>query len=282
MDVKQTFIDALHLEQQGQPAQALQLYSTIIETDSSCRAAIVNAGVLYYRIKKYDEALEMFTRARTLKEDYSIHFNIGSVFFKIGHYKKAVMALDQCKKLNPHFYNAALVKGIAFSKLNNCKAALHCFKEVLEAQPENKAALQAIILLLYDEKKYSDALVYLRRYEKYYTSFKSSDIALHIVLECAKNQSPELIQLSLQKKEFKAFDEFIAAVPPTIFSDSKGDIKEKIQLLEEQIMAVPKAASLLSLSLCHLFTGDSHKALCCLAQALSTQQTLAASVRREI
>ena len=55
-------------------------------------------------------------------------------------------------------------------------------------------------------------------------------------------------------------------VPETIFNDSKGDIASKIKHLEKHIRTTPEAESLLSLSLCYLFQGNSQKAIYYLAQ----------------
>lgn len=266
MDLLEQFKEALKLEQEGKFQEALTVYTSIITVDNSFRAALLNLGSLYYRMKRYNEALDSFMGALKLKEDYIVLFNIGTLFFRIGQYKKAIVALNQCKKLNSDFVIALLVKGIAFSKLNHYKAALACFKEVLVKNPENKVALTAIVLLFYEQKNYSGALYYLRKYEGYYASFRFKDIAQDIILKCARHESAELIHFSLQKKEFKKFDEFVATVPETIFNDSKGDIASKIKHLEKHIRTTPEAESLLSLSLCYLFQGNSQKAIYYLAQ----------------
>ncbi len=267
MDVYEQFELAITLEEQGKYNEALQTYTAIVAKDNSFRAAFVNLGSLYYRMQRYEQALDCFSKALHLKEDYIVLFNIGSLFFRIGSYKKAIIALNQCYKLNPSFYIANLVKGIAFSRLNNYKAALLCLKEVLQKNPDNRVALTGIILLYYEQKQYTQALNYLQKYEQYYETFKYKDIASDIFLNCAKSPDARLVGQSLQKKEFKKFDEYIASIPPEVFNDTKGSIDSKIKQLEEAIHNDPSPSTFVSLSLCYLFIGNNEKALYYLAHA---------------
>ena len=268
MTIQEQFREALRLEEQGNVTEALQLYTNILKIDNSYRAALINLGSLYYRMKQFKHALDCFLRALQLKEDYIVLFNIGSLYFRLGEYKKAIITLNQCNTYNPDFFIALLVKGIAFSKLNNYKAALVCFKEVIKKDPSNKVALTAIILLYYEQKNYTDALHYLQQYDMYHESFRFREITSDIILQCAHYNNGELISYSLQKKGFRKFNEYIATIPPTIFKDSKGTIDTKIQQLEQEIRKEPTPQALISLSLCHLFIGNDQTALQYLAKAV--------------
>ncbi len=271
MTLQQQFSEALRLEQEGNFKEALQLYTHILTVDNTYRAALINLGSLYYRMKKLKHALDCFLRALQLKEDYIVLFNIGSLYFRLGQYKKAIITLNQCNKYNPDFFIALLVKGVAFSKLNNYKAALVCFKEVIKNNPSNKVALTAIILLYYEQKNYAEALRFLQQYDKYYNTFRFKAITSDIILQCAKQNEGKLISHLLQKKEFKQFDEYIATIPPSIFNDSKGTIDKKIQQLERDVQKEPTPQAFLSLSLCHLFVGNNHTALQYLARAAKAE-----------
>lgn len=267
MTIQEQFREALRLEEQGNVNEALQLYTHILTIDNSYRAALINLGSLYYRLKQFKHALDCFLRALQLKEDYIVLFNIGSLYFRLGEYKKAIITLNQCTTYNPDFFTAFLVKGIAFSKLNNYKAALVCFKEVIKKDPSNKVALTAIILLYYEQKNYTDALHYLQQYDIYHDSFKFREINSDIILQCAQYNNRELISYALQKKGFRYFNQYITTIPSTVFKDSKGTIDTKILKLEQEIRKEPTTKALISLSLCHLFIGNDQVALQYLAQA---------------
>ncbi|MCX8124011.1 MAG: tetratricopeptide repeat protein [Spirochaetes bacterium] len=271
MTLEEQFKEALQLEEQGNYTEALQRYTHILQIDNSYRAALINLGSLYYRMAKFDNALDCFLQALQLKEDYIVLFNIGSLYFRMGHYKKAIIILNKCNKYNPDFFIALLVKGIALSKLNNYKAALVCFQEVIKKNPSNKVALTAIILLYYEQKKYTDALHYLQLYNKFHHSFKFKDITSDIILKCAQITDETLIMHSLQKNEFRKFDEYIATVPSAVFNDSKGTITNKIMQLEQEIKKNPTPQGLISLSLCYLFTGNTSTAVKYLARAASKE-----------
>ncbi len=267
MTIQEQFKEALRLEVDGHVGEALQLYNEILEIDNSHRAALINLGSLYYRMKQFKQALDCFLRALQLKEDYIVLFNIGSLYFRLGEYKKAIITLNQCNTCNPDFFTALLVKGIAFSKLNNYKAALKCFKEVIKKDPANKVALTATILLYYEQKNYADALRYLQHYDRYHDSFRFREVTSDILLQCAQYSDEKLISHSLQKKGFRQFNEYIATIPHAIFNDTKGTIETKIQQLEQEIQKEPTPQVLISLSLCHLFVGNNQTALQYLAKA---------------
>lgn len=267
MTIQEQFREAIRMEEQGNVTEALQLYKHILKIDNSYRAALINLGSLYYRMKQFKHALDYFLRALKLKEDYIVLFNIGSLYFRLGEYKKAIITLNQCNTCNPDFFIALLVKGIAFSKLNNYKAALVCFKEVIKNDPSNKVALTAIILLCYEQKNYTDALHYLQQYDRYHDSFRFKEVTSDIILQCAHYNDGELISHSLQKRGFRQFNEYIATIPPVIFKDSKGTIDTKIQKLEQEIQKEPTPQAFISLSLCHLFIGNDQAALQYLARA---------------
>lgn len=266
MVIQEEFQKALKMEQEGNFPKALQIYISILEHDKSQRSVLLNLGSLYYRMNSYDQALECFMRALQLKEDYIVFFNIGSLLFRLGHYKKAIISLNQCKQLNPDFLPAVLLKGIAFSKLKHYNSALSCFKQALSYDPINKVALTALILLYYDQGAFNDAFHYLQLYKAQYTSFKFKDISSKIILQCAKNNS-EIVSTSLQKFKSNTFDEYISTVSGTIINTTKGEINNKIRALEQQISNNPNPHTLLTLSLCNLFIGNSQKALHYLTQA---------------
>lgn len=271
MTIQEQFKEALRLEAQSNFTEALQLYTQILRIDNSYRPALINLGSLYYRMEKLKHAMDCFVRALEIKEDYIVLFNIGSLYFRLGEYKKCIITLNQCNKQNPNFFIAFLVKGIAFSRLHNYKAALGCFKEVIKKNPSNRVALTALILLHYEQNNYADALRYLQQYDTYHASFRFKDIAADIILHCTTHNEEKLVSHSLQKKEFKQFDEYIATIPPTIFNDTKGTIDNKIQQLEKEIENKPTAQALISLSLCHLFVGNNYTALQYLAKAAKVQ-----------
>ena len=266
MVIQEEFQKALKLEQEGKFAEALQIYVSILEYDTSQRAALLNLGSLYYRMNKYDKALECYTKALQLKEDYIAFFNMGIMFFRLGYYKKAIISLNQCKKLNPHFLPAILLKGIAFSKLKHYNSAVSSFKQVLRYDPINKVALTALILLYYDLGDFNDAFYYLQLYRIQYSSFKFKEISSEIILQCAK-QDTEKVSTSMQQFKFNTFDEYITTVSDIIINNTKSELNNKIRTLEQQMIDDPNPHTSLTLSLYNLLTGNRQKAFHYLTKA---------------
>ena len=77
-----------------------------------------------YRMQgKYDEAIEAFTKAIELDDEYvfSSYVNLGVVYFEKGEYDKAIDACTKAIELDPGFIGAYYNRGGAY-----CKQGKYC------------------------------------------------------------------------------------------------------------------------------------------------------------
>jgi len=147
------FNSAIQFERNGDYQLALREYSAIIGERSDFREAYINMGTLYARMERFGEALASFGRALELAEDCATHFNMGSTLYRMGDYKKAIIALDRAKKINPDFSPASLIMGLSFSRMGNHRAAEICFRTVIRLSPDNSVALTALSILYYESRR---------------------------------------------------------------------------------------------------------------------------------
>ncbi len=264
------FAYAVELEKCGDYSSALREYKAIVSENSSYKEAYLNLGSLYSRMEHYDEAMENYHHALRLGEDYLIYFNIGSILYRKGEYKRAVLMLEKARRMQPRFPLTILVMGLCFSRLNNRKAALTCFEDVLAIAPRNRVALTALALHYYEEGNYSRTLQLLDQLEKTgIDKNRYNRLRADSLMNSGRDDEAVAVVKNMRhtSEGFKKFDTFIEAVPVELFTDRHGTIDTKIGILKEKVMTDGDRDSLISLSLCHMLKGDMDSAMDYLFQA---------------
>ncbi len=265
-ELQNAFNRAQQYEKDGDLKGALIAYKNIINKYTAFRPAYLNLGSILFQSGMYQEALTCYERALKLEEDHLIFFNIGSIHYRMGNYKKAVINLEKCRKLNNEFPIAVLVMGLCYSRMNNFKAAEKNFNEILVVWPSNRVALTALAIMYYNQGRNEESISFLNtllkldennhriRELKSAILFKTGDITA---------SAEEKKQVARKAEKYQFFNEYIKTVPVEVLTDRYGSIDEKIDDLQNK----KDRHSLISLSLCHLFKGDSDAAIDCLYRA---------------
>lgn len=259
---KERFNRAIQLEKSGDYSTALNEYFSIIRENSSFREAYINLGVIYSRINRLTEAMKCYEKALSMGEDFQTYFNMGCIYYKVSKYKKAIINLEKSRNLNSSFTLASLVMGLCFSRLNNIKAAETNFKNVLKIWPQNRVALTALAIIYYNQDKYNDSIKLLNRLLKLdEKNTKIRELKSDILYKTGRidESAEEIKSLRTISDGYKYFDEFIKSVPVEVYTDKYGTIDDKIELLKS--MADSGKNCLISLSLCHLFKGETDIAI---------------------
>jgi len=262
------FIKAVNFEKNGYYVDAMNSYVELLKRDENFREAYVNLGALYLRMGKYKLSMRCNEKALNLKEDYITYFNIGSTYYKQKRYKDAVINLEKARGLRSQFYLASLVIGLCYSRLKNYKAAKTNFLNLLKIIPNNRVALTALSIIYFNEKNFDKSLLLLNKLlEIDSQNFKIRDLKSTILLKIGdtKTLKEEINSVREISDGYKFYDEFIKAVPVQAYTDSYGTIDEKINNLES--LKSKDRDSLISLSLCYLFKGESDKAIDSLLEA---------------
>jgi tetratricopeptide (TPR) repeat protein len=260
--ITEAFNSAVQSEKNGSYDDALVSYKSIIKADPGCREAYINLGSLYSRMNNLPEAMNYYEKALSLGKDYLTFFNIGSIHYKMDDYKKAIMNLEKSKIQNARFLLSSLVLGLCYSRLDNLKAAEINFSDVLKINPQNRVALTALAILFYNQNKYSRAIQLLNTILKYdEANIKIKELRSNILLKTGKidESKQDIKSIKSISDGYRYYDEFIKSIPVEAYNDKYGTINEKIDFLKGNIENDKK--SLISLSLCHLFKGETDAAI---------------------
>ncbi len=260
--VVKKFNTAIQFEKDGNYSRAMEEYLAILKIDPRCREAYINLGSLYSRMNRLKHAMACYEKALSIHPDFLTYFNIGSIHYKMVNYKKAVMNLEKSKSANSKFVLSSLVLGLCYSKMDNFKAAETNFNDVLKITPQNKVALTALAILLYNRKKYGLSVQYLNTLiDLDGSNVKIRELKSYLLLKTgAIDESAEEIKSITKISDgYKYYDDFIKSVPVEAFDDKYGTIDEKIEILKDTVDKDKK--NLISLSLCHLFKGETDNAI---------------------
>ncbi len=267
---KQRFARCVALEREGRLEESIREYEKLIADLGGAKEIFVNLGAVYAKKEKMDDAMRCFESAHKYGEDYIVDFNMGSVLYKQGHYREAIVHLRRCKRIKADFALASLVMGLCYSRLNEKHAAKRCFEEVLKSWKDNVVALTALAIIAFQEGEFQKALECT---DKIAAAEPENKDILHLRakilyrMERFGEYADAIKEIKKSSKGFKNFDMFIQSIPVDVYTDGYGRIDQKIESLKEKAMADGTASSLISLSLCHLFKGDTDRAIDCLVEA---------------
>jgi tetratricopeptide (TPR) repeat protein len=268
--INQLEIAAVH-EKNGSITAAINEYLAIIQSDDTFREAYINLGVLYSKLQRFDDAIQCYDRALKLKKDYITLFNIGSLYYKKKEYKKAILFLEKSKHEKQDFLLPLQVMGLCYSRLNNLQAAEQNFQKVISIWPKNRVALTALSIMFFNQGRYEEALKLLHTLDEIDPHNKNLKKIKYSIFEKTghyDNSLQEIKEITKISQGYKIFNDFIKSVPVEIFTDKYGTMDEKITMLSNE---EPHSDTLISLSLCHLFNGDTDRAIDYLYEARKTR-----------
>lgn len=251
---------AIQLEKSGDYIAALSEYIDIIKMDKTFRDVYINLGSLYSRMNRLDEAMKSYKVALKLKEDFITYFNMGCIYYKHNDYKKAVINLEKSRQFNSNFALALQVMGLCYSRMNNIKAAEANFLDVLKIWSTNKVALTALAIIYYNSGRFDESILFLNRLlsvDPENSKIRELKYSIHYKRNEFDESKQEIKDIKKTSDGYKIYDEFIKSVPVEAYSDKYGTLDEKIDYLK----ANPDRDNLISLSLCHLFKGETDTAI---------------------
>ncbi len=232
------------------------------------RELYIELAVELTRMRRFDQAIKSFFKANSLGEDYLTLYNIGCLYYKKNDFKNAIIALEKSKLLNNKFHMVFLLTGLCYGRLNNFKASESNFINVIMTDPDNTTALTALSVLYYNQGKVDDSLRLIKRIS---ASKIKSDTVQKIKSEILFNSGKpaesayEIKKFKDNSEKFRSFNDYIQSIPVAILTDKYGSIEEKIQKLEN--VQSKTRDNLISLSLCHLFSGNTDSAIDYLIEA---------------
>lgn len=143
---------------------AIAKYEEALQSEPDDVFAHEGLATVYFFIKDYDKAIELFQRVTRLDPTRSQPLtNLGAIYNKKGEYKEAVkvlrLALAKDRRCAESYYNL----GIAQRGLNQMSMALSAYKEAIRLQPDMPEAYTNLGNILVEMKNYTQAKLNFER-----------------------------------------------------------------------------------------------------------------------
>jgi tetratricopeptide (TPR) repeat protein len=157
--------DALHLSgviaaQSKNSALAVELIGKAIEINPKNAAAYSNRGNALKELKRMDEALTSYDRAIEIKPDYAdAHSNRGNALKELKRMDEALTSYDKAIAIKPEYAEAYYNRGIALQELKRLEEALVSYDKAIAIKPDYAAAYYNRGIALKELKRYEEALV---------------------------------------------------------------------------------------------------------------------------
>jgi tetratricopeptide (TPR) repeat protein len=151
-----THFDALHLSgviaaQSKNPALALELIGKAIEINPKNAAAYSNRGNALKELKRLDEALASYDRAIAIKPDYAdAYSNRGIALQELKRLDEALASYDRAIAIKPDYAEAYYNRGNALKELKRLDEALASYDRAIAIKPDYAEAYwnKSLALLL--------------------------------------------------------------------------------------------------------------------------------------
>lgn len=228
------------LELDGKLEESISFYRNFINQDPYSYFAWYNLGVIYNKLDNYEKAIESFEFSIAINDEFSsAYYNLGNTYVMQQEWEKAITAFKRCEKLeNP---SADL-----YSKLGECfelrglyQKSIEYYKKALEIDPEKESALLGIASVLFDAKRYKEAIHYAQK------STKHNEYQYHTWLTLAKCEAA----LGNDFSAVEAFDKSIELnynnneivyIEYANFYYDKQDYKTALSIIQEGIEVLPE------------------------------------------
>lgn len=126
------------LSADSQYKKAATAYQKAIAIDPKDVGSMKNLGVVYYRLKKYEQSISITKRAITLTpKDMSLYVNLGDTYFTNNQFKEAVFSYEKIIQEQGNSVGTYKRLAVSYFNLRNYSKAIRWFKEGIKRFPDD-------------------------------------------------------------------------------------------------------------------------------------------------
>ncbi len=104
-------------------------------------SAYAEIGNLYYELHKYDEAINEYKKALSIKKDMvDVKVALAESFLRKNQNIKAIAELEEAKKLNPNYFRIYVVLGMIYHIVGNNEKSTEQLHHALKLSPKDRCA----------------------------------------------------------------------------------------------------------------------------------------------
>ena len=139
-EVQGLFDEALRYHQAGRFNEAHEIYRQILILDPRHANSLHMTGVLALQVGKPDVAIDLISRAITVRDDVSFHNNLGNALRESGRLEEAATAFRRALARKPDYPDVLNNLGSVLIQQGKLDEALTQFQRALELMPDSPEA----------------------------------------------------------------------------------------------------------------------------------------------
>lgn len=150
--------------------EAIDLFKTLVVLESNF-SSYYNLGVTYYMSGNTYKAIEEYKNSLSINNEFaSAHLNISICYFDTMQYDLSLYHINEALRLDSSMYEAYGRKGEYYRFFENYDEAIKYFELCLNINPENYQSLFGMAISLQMKEKEIESINYFKRFFKLYSN----------------------------------------------------------------------------------------------------------------
>jgi tetratricopeptide (TPR) repeat protein len=132
-NVQELFHAAVQAEEMGDKQRAIAHYEEILEIDPGYAAACINLGTVFFHMRQYGRAEELYRRATVTDPEYVLaYFDLGNVLDELERLEESIAAYVKAVALSPRYADAHYNLALAYERTGENRSALRHWRAYLK------------------------------------------------------------------------------------------------------------------------------------------------------
>ena len=147
----------------GKDIEAADFFRKAIKIDPSKEDAYLHLALSLTRLFEYEEAVSTLKSLVKLKSDSVLgHYYLGRTYSQMKLYRDALGYFAKVLELRPEFDQAVIDMAVTYEALGDYPHAIETYRRLVDQDEQRAAVLQRLTQLLLQQRRFSEALEYLR------------------------------------------------------------------------------------------------------------------------
>jgi tetratricopeptide (TPR) repeat protein len=149
---------------QNKVAEAIDVYTELLNEDNSNIRALCDLGNCYLRIGDFYEALRLFKHTLDLAYDFAgAWYGVGLVYFRQRKYSQSISTFKKAVLLEPENADFWFMLGEVYSRTRKLNKAIDAYSRAAELNPADTDAIMACAQVLFKKRHIHEAIYMLMR-----------------------------------------------------------------------------------------------------------------------
>tara|TARA_Y100000590_G_scaffold455978_1_gene605617 strand:+ start:1291 stop:2622 length:1332 start_codon:yes stop_codon:yes gene_type:complete len=139
---------------------ALTHFNKALEYDPDNAYAMFRIGNIYYAIKDFVKASDIYEKGLKRKKNYKVYNLLGKCYVALDEYDKALKVFDKALEINDTFTNAMFEKAKVYKALNQIDTSIEMLNRIINIDSSYSKAYELLIDIEISRNNLDQAIIY--------------------------------------------------------------------------------------------------------------------------